>query len=155
MKNSVIRDLRKKYSMTQRELASRLEMRQSFLSAIESGRSKMPVKKMELLRSLFPEVDSPDEQVVDESVKEVAAVDGGVAGVGDANEISRLLTHFHERAHRDGAFGESHLMKRIETLESRNDKLAERNDVLSAQNDSLRAEIDSLRSEIFSLRSGR
>ncbi|MDE6557175.1 MAG: helix-turn-helix domain-containing protein [Duncaniella sp.] len=135
--------LRKRAGMSQRDLAERLQVQPSFLSAIENGRSRMPDEKMETLKEIF-ELDNFDDYLLpDEAEREVPPH----THPADQNDLfSQLLNHFHEEAHRRSPVENSRdLLSRIEYLTRRNDRLSERID-------NLREEIDSLRSENFRLK---
>lgn len=137
--------LRKRAGMSQRQLAELLQVRPSFLSAIENGRSRMPEEKMERLKDIF-ELDSLDEYLIDETNGPTAS-----SHLHDAEQedtISRLLNHFHDLAHqKDRATkeAESESIARIDFLTKRNDRLSERVD-------ELREEIDRLRTENIHLK---
>ena len=57
--------LRKRAGMSQRELASLLQVRPSFLSAIENGRSRLPEEKQEKIKEIFA-LDSLEEYMIDD-----------------------------------------------------------------------------------------
>ena len=154
--------IRKEHGMSQSELAQRLQITQSFLSAIENGRSPLPIEKEEKLREVFSSYDLSS-YIQDKTDDEKRVVD-----MTDSDLFNQLLNRFHRQAH--SAEGEHHhhdhhekieilenrveaLFKRNDALMERNDRLAEANDLLRQENDKLRSEIDRLRAQIFNLKS--
>lgn len=134
--------LRKRARMSQRELAELLQVRPSFLSAIENGRSRMPDEKLERLHEIF-ELDSFDDYMLHDTASE----SGGVVpphthALDQGDSLTHLLTHFHDLAHRTGhaSSADSETSERIGFLERRNDRLSQRID-------DLREEVDRLREE--------
>lgn len=149
--------LRKENGMSQSELASLLQMTQSFLSAIENGKSPLPVEKEDKLCEIFGVSDlSPFilDKKNDTDTKKLAEMT-------DSDLFNQLLSRFHKQAHSEESehhhLGHHHkiedLEEKIEKLYNRNDALMSRNDNLSQDNDKLRAEIDYYRGEIEKLRS--
>lgn len=148
--------LRKEKGISQGELASQLQINQSFLSAIENGRSPLPVEKEERLLEIF-NLDSLDKYLVERDSDE----DRKINDMTDSDLFNQLLNRFHKQAHSlDSEHHHHHehheridvLQKMIDGLYSRNDQLMERNDRLSKKNDLLREEIDAYRREIDNLR---
>lgn len=148
--------LRKENGMSQSELASLLQMTQSFLSAIENGRSPLPIEKEERLLEIFG-LKNLDPYSLD---KKGEPEDRKVTEMTDSDLFNQLLNRFHKQAH--SAESEHHhsehhhhidqLQQKLDSLFTRNDALMKRNDNLSAENDRLRAEIDLYRREIEKLR---
>lgn len=137
--------LRKRAGMSQKELADLLQVRPSFLSAIENGKSRMPEEKLEKLMEIF-ELDSIDEYLIDETPEVV--VPPHVHASDQSDTITMLLNQFHDLAHqRDKAHG-----KPDSDIEARLDYLTKRNDRLSERIDDLRDEVDNLRKENLSLK---
>lgn len=137
--------LRKRAGMSQKELADVLQVRASFLSAIENGKSRLPEEKMEKIKEIF-ELDSLDDYLVDDEPEIVVPPHTHAADPTDA--ISQLLNHFHELAHqRDKAHGghDAEAEARIDFLTRRNERLSERVD-------DLRDEVDGLRRENLALK---
>lgn len=142
--------------MSQNELANLLQMTQSFLSAIENGKSPLPIEKEGKLCEIFGLKNLTD-YVVD---RRVETDEKKLTDLTDSDLFNQLLSRFHKQAH--SAEDEHHhhdhhqriedLEEKIETLYARNDDLMLRNDKLSADNDRLREEIDSYRREIERLR---
>lgn len=136
--------LRKDLNMNQNELAQKLQINQSFLSAIENGRSNLPVEKEERLRELFPSVDL-GAYCIDERTA-YAAVDDA----SEAELIRQFLTRFHKQAHgSDEATHHHHehherinrLEEQLSTLIESNHRLLERNDELSKRYEETCAEL--------------
>lgn len=155
--------LRKTRGMSQGELAQLLQIPQSFLSAIENGKSPLPPEKESKLLEIF-KLDSFKEFMTGPQAAVADSPTSSFAGMTEGELFNQLLSRFHEHAHRNDQSGESHhdhheriavLEERNDRLMLRNDQLLERNDRLSAENDRLREEIDSLRAEIFRLRTGK
>lgn len=164
--------LRKDHGMSQNELAQQLQITQSFLSAIENGKSPLPPEKEEKLLEIF-NLDSlapyiSDLKLPHESSKKMSEMT-------DSDLFNQLLQRFHQQAHSQEGHHHHHdhheriemlqnqveklferndrLMERNEFLASVNDRLREENDTLRSTADSLRKEIDALRNEIFRLKS--
>lgn len=148
--------LRKENGMSQSELANLLQMTQSFLSAIENGKSPLPIDKEERLCEIFG-LENLKEYMLD---KKPETSDKNLTDMTDSDLFNQLLSRFHKQAH--SAESEHHhhdhhqkidtLQHKVETLFNRNDALMLRNDNLSADNDRLRSEIDGYREEIERLR---
>lgn len=151
--------LRKDRSMSQSELARLLQVTQSFLSAIENGKSPLPPEKEGKLLEIFG-LNDLSEYTVDVA----ANPDNSVKKLDDLTDsdlFNQLMSRFHQQAHsREDSHNHRGHHRRIEQLEEtlasmmiRNDNLMERNDKLSADNDALRQEVDNLRQELFRLKS--
>lgn len=137
--------LRKRAGMSQRELADLLQVRASFLSAIENGKSRLPEEKMEKIKEIF-ELDNLDDYLMEDAPEVVVPPHVHVSDQTDA--LTQLLNHFHDLAHqRDKAHGshDAETEARIEFLSKRNDRLSERVD-------DLRDEVDRLRRENLALK---
>ncbi len=131
--------LRKRAGISQRELADMLQVRPSFLSAIENGRSRIPVEKLEKIKEIF-ELDSFDEYIV-ESPSAAGGEFTHTHSADQSDSFTHLLTHFHELAHKNSHTApEEDNSDRIDFLSRRNDRLSERIDDLRDEVDSLRAE---------------
>lgn len=137
--------LRKRAGMSQRELADILQVRPSFLSAIENGRSRIPEEKLEKIKEIF-EIDSFDgyfKNDSDESLN-ITNQDPHISDQGDS--FTHLLTHFHALAHKNShSIPDDDIHARIDFLTKRNDRLSERVD-------DLRDEVDRLRDENIRLK---
>lgn len=132
--------LRKRAGMSQRELADLLQVRPSFLSAIENGKSRMPEEKLDKIREIF-EIDSLDDYMVEEHPEQT--VPPHTHAMDQNDTLAQLLNHFHDLAHqreREHSVQDTDTAARIEFLTKRNDRLSERLDDLRDEVDSLRAE---------------
>lgn len=137
--------LRRRAGMSQRELADKLQVRPSFLSAIENGRSRLPEEKMEKIMELF-EIDNLEDYLIDDTQEAIVPPHTHVLDQTDS--LTQLLNHFHELAHqreKGHTAADTDAMARIDFLSRRNDRLSERVD-------ELRDEVDSLRAENLSLK---
>ena len=147
--------LRKENGMSQNELANLLQITQSFLSAIENGKSPLPVEKEERLCEIFNLSDLNEYEIGKKSENEKS-----ITEMTDSDLFNQLLSRFHKQAHSEEDehhHGDHHkkideLEQKVDILFSRIDALMMRNDALSADNDRLRSEIDSYRAEIDRLR---
>ncbi len=122
-----------------RALSNLLQVRRSFLSAIENGKSRMPEEKLDKIKEIF-ELDSLDDYMIDENTESV--VPPHTHATEQSESIAQLLNHFHDLAHqqRDHSAQDADTLARIEFLTKRNDRLSERIDDLRDQVDSLRQE---------------
>ena len=146
MCNIDIARIRKMAGMSQRELAEKLSVKPSFLSAIENGRSRMPEEKLEKIKEIF-DIDDLS-RYMKEPEDEPAIVPPHTHAHDESDVISSFLHLFHDRAHhKDGDIHarEAELEERIKYLGSRNDRLSDRVD-------DLREEVDRLRAENFRLK---
>lgn len=151
--------------MSQRELAALLQVRPSFLSAIENGRSRIPDEKIEKIKEIF-KLDSLDEFMIEEQVETVVPPHTHVPAhthihdyahiaphthnptTEQSESITQLLNHFHDLAHmrdREQQMADDETAARIEFLEKRSDRLSQRVD-------ELREEVDRLRDENLRLK---
>lgn len=137
--------LRKRAGMSQRELAELLNVRPSFLSAIENGRSRLPEEKMEKILEIF-ELENLNDYIIEEKTQPV--VPPHTHDNEDVDSISKFLNHFHELAH----LREKKDNNSDNELASRIDYLTRRNDRLSDRIDELRDEVDELRRENLKLK---
>lgn len=148
--------LRKENGMSQSELSNLLQITQSFLSAIENGKSPLPIEKESKLCEVFGISDLND-YVLD---KKNDTPEKSVTEMTDSDLFNQLLSRFHKQAH--SAEDEHHhhdhhhhideLEQKLDAMFQRNDALMLRNENLNADNDRLRAEIDTYRVEIEKLR---
>lgn len=138
--------LRKSAGISQRDLAEKLQVRPSFLSAIENGRSRLPEEKMEKLKDIF-NLDSLNDYIVEEHPEPTVPPHVHISESGDT--LTQLLTHIHDLAHQRD---KDHHHSNHDELSARIQLLSQRNDRLSERLDDLREEIDSLRQENFRLK---
>lgn len=136
---------RKSQGVSQRALADMLDIRPSFLSAIENGRSRMPEDKLEKLRNIYGE-HALDEYIFEENLEAAVPPHTHIHDEGDS--LTQLLNHFHDLAHQRS----SHSGANEKALTDRIDFLSLRNDRLSERLDDLREEVDSLRTENLRLK---
>lgn len=137
--------LRKSAGISQRDLADMLQVRPSFLSAIENGKSRMPEEKIEKIKEIF-ELDNLDEYMIDDDADSIVPPHTHLSDQSES--IAQLLNHFHDMAHQRA---KSHEAPDAE-LEARLDFLSKRNDRLSDRVDDLRDEVDKLRKENLALK---
>lgn len=152
-----ISKLRKENGMSQSELANLLQMTQSFLSAIENGKSPLPIEKEEKLCEIF-HLPNLNEYVMDK--KGEMDDKKSLTEMTDSDLFNQLLSRFHKQAHSEES--EHHhqdhhqrieeLQQKIDLLFTRNDALMLRNENLNTDNDRLRSEIDAYRVQIENLR---
>ena len=148
--------LRKEKGMSQNELANLLQMNQSFLSAIENGKSPLPIEKEERLRELFGS-ENLNAYIIEERR---GRNEQDLTAMTDSDLFNQLLSRFHKQAHSEEHEHHHHdhhqkiddLQKKVDSLFLRIEALMTRNDTLSLENDRLRNEIDSYRKEIEALR---
>lgn len=146
MKKIDLLKLRKAAGLSQKELAERLAVQPSFLSAIENGRSRFPDEKIEKLKEIVALDDFTDYLVED-------AVDSQVVpphthALDEADSLSQMLRHIHNLAHKSDETGR----ERENELVNRIDYLAKRNDRLSEKLDDLRDTLDAVKEENFRLK---
>ncbi|MDE6272176.1 MAG: helix-turn-helix domain-containing protein [Muribaculaceae bacterium] len=137
--------LRKSEGISQKRLASMLEIKPSFLSAIENGRSRMPEDKVEKLRSIFGD-DEIDGYIIDTPQEPYIPPHTHIHDEGDS--LTQLLNHFHDLAHKknhESRDREIELLRRLDNLSLRNERMSERID-------ELRNEVDLLRTENFRIK---
>lgn len=137
--------LRKRAGMSQRELADMLQVRPSFLSAIENGRSRLPEEKLLRIKEIF-EIDSLDDYMIDDHTDQGVPPHTHLADESDS--LTSLLNHFHDLAHQRSRIHES----ADSDMSGRIDFLTKRNDRLSERVDNLREEVDRLREENLRLK---
>ena len=141
MKKLDLLKLRKAAGLSQKELADRLAVQASFLSAIENGRSRFPDEKLEKLKEIIALDDLEDFMEYEDS--EVHAVPPHTHTFDEGDSLTRMLRHIHNLAHKtdDTERGRvTDLMDRIDYLSKRNDRLSERLDTMSEKLDFLRDE---------------
>lgn len=140
--------LRRVVGISQRELAERLAVQPSFLSAIENGKSRFPDDKIERLKEIVDSDDLSPFFYYDDPAENPSAVPPHTHVHADGDPITELLKHIHAQAHKDDAAHHD----RISELQDRNDYLAGRNDRLSERLDQLRERVDELQAENFRLK---
>ena len=146
MKKIDLLKLRKAIGISQKELADRLAVQASFLSAIENGRSRFPDEKIEKLKEIAG-IDSLEDFMTEESNDNIV-VPPHTHAMDETDSLSQLLRHIHNLAHKSDTIDtsrEKELLERIEYLTQRNDRLSDRLD-------ELRISIDTLREENYRLK---
>lgn len=148
--------LRKENGMSQSELANRLQITQSFLSAIENGKSPLPIEKEEMLIGIFG-LSNLNDYILDTKPNHL---EPKLTEMTDSDLFNQLLSRFHKQAH--SAESEHHhhdhhqkieeLEQRLDTMFHRLDAMMQRNDSLSSDNDTLRRQLDEARKQIEELR---
>lgn len=123
--------------MSQNELASNLQVNQSFLSAIENGKSPLPVEKETRLLEIFGLKDFSG-FIIRDNVSVSGANLSATQELSESDLFNQLLSRFHEHAHRREGDSEHHEHhQRIHLLEERVDRLLERIDELMDNNNEL------------------
>lgn len=146
MKRIDLLKLRKSAGLSQKQLADRLAVQPSFLSAIEKGRSRFPDEKIEKLKEIFL-LESLEDFMI-EDAQEITTVPPHSHTFDEGDSLSHLLRHIHNLAHKNDDMEkgrETQLLERINYLSVRNDRLSDRLD-------DLRDKIDKLREENFRLK---
>lgn len=146
MKRLDLLKLRKAVGLSQRELADRLSVQASFLSAIENGRSRFPDEKMEKLKEIVA-LEDLDRFLVEDTA-ETVGIPPHSHTLDESDALTQLLKHIHAQAHK----GDGTDRSREYELQERIDYLSTRNDRLSDRIDELREKVDSLLDENFRLK---
>lgn len=149
--------LRKERGLSQIDLARKLKITQSYLSAIENGRGQLNAEKEALLKRVMGLESLDNYYVKDHPIRESRLTDD----LEESNLLERLLKKFHDQAHKEDPNSNHHHEhhRRIEYLEAALQKLLDRNEILFARNEQLEQkleeqqnELDSSRKEIYRLR---
>ena len=128
-----IAQLRKSLGLSQSELAQKLQVNQSFLSAIENGRSPLPSDKEARLAEIFPDIDL-SEYSMDLDRDGAKTIDE----MSETEMINMFLQRFHSQAHKhDDAHHHQEHHQRIEVLEAQNAELIRQNGKLLDRIDDL------------------
>ena len=141
--------LRKRAGMSQRELAALLQVRPSFLSAIENGKSRMPDEKLDKIKEIF-ELDSLEDYMMEDYSEQ--SVTHNIHPMNKNDTLAQLLNHFNDLAHqreREHSGQDAEKDARIDFLTKRNDRLSERIDALRDQVDTLREENIHLKEQLL------
>lgn len=150
--------IRKERGMSQNELAQLLQITQSFLSAIENGKSPLPPEKETRIMEIFHLPDFEEYLIPDTPSSETPG--RSLADFSEGDLFNQLLNRFHDQAHKHDHEAEHHSHHdRIAVLEDRNDRLLlsndrllDRNDQLARRNMELTDEVQRLRDEVFRLK---
>lgn len=134
--------------MLQQQLAERLGVNQSFISAIEKGKSPFPPNKMETLYEIF------GEETVRRHMREDCVGDTGShhASISESEVMTQLLRLFHNQEHSSEEHTHIAHHKKIDEMQASIDRLLQRNDTLSERNLELQRHVDSLTSTAIKLR---
>lgn len=143
--------LRRKLQLNQKELAEKLGIKQSFLSAIETGKSPLPMEKRLLLAKLC-EPETLDAYIIPDDNREQSLPVHGDSFVTETNMLKELLNYFHTQAHRDQDKHHENMHLQIDSYQQRNDRLQERNDELTEKLASLNELVEKLREELHATR---
>lgn len=141
MKKLDLLKLRKAAGLSQRELADRLAVQPSFLSAIENGRSRFPDEKIEKLKEIVA-LDNLENFLIDEEF-DASGVPPHSHTFDESDSLTQMLRHIHNLAHKSDNTGReriSEMLDRIEYLSKRNDRLTDRLDNLNDKIEALREE---------------
>lgn len=141
--------------MSQNELAQHLQITQSFLSAIENGKSPLPTEKEARILEIFSLHDLSG--YTSDSISEKQK---SIADMSEGDLIRQLLNRFYSQTQvKEVDARVQQCNDRIKELEQRNsdimrhaDNILQRNERLNQRNDELRAQVDELRDENFRLR---
>ncbi|MDE6294978.1 MAG: helix-turn-helix domain-containing protein [Muribaculaceae bacterium] len=147
--------LRKAHNINQIELAKRLDMKQSFISAIENGKSPLPSVKLALLRELFGE-EEVDKFMVEAEDKSLRL---NIENLSESDMMAQLLRMFHSHEHKEESHNHEMHHRKIDELQERISRLLERNDRLADKCMTLRERLDHMtaqnieaQNEIFRLK---
>lgn len=139
--------LRRIAGISQKDLAEKLSVRPSFLSAIENGRSRFPEEKIERLKEILA-IDDLSDFIIDENDESNTTVPPHTHAIEETDAITQLLKHIHAQAHKSDDTAKARELE----LEDRIIYLSKRNDRLSERVDQLREDVDKLREENFRLK---
>lgn len=127
--------LRKERGVSQSELAQQLQITQSFLSAIENGKSPLPPEKEARILEIF-NLNDFEGYMIESGITQDPAPKT-IADMSEGDLFNQLLSRFHEHAHKKDAetvSGHHDHHERIAALESANARLMTRNDSLFERN---------------------
>lgn len=147
--------LRKELGLSQKELAEKLGIRQSFLSSIETGKSPLPANKRPLLMSLC-HPHHLDDYIIGAPTPHTGAHGQAHPSFIDGNETNmfkELLNYFHEQAHHEKDEHHEQLHMQLNSYQERNDRLTEKNEALQEKIEILNDRIEQLRQELLEVKS--
>lgn len=152
-----IRSIRKHLDLSQKEMAAELGIRQSFLSAIENGKSPLPKDKAEIIKGMVKPAKISDFLIETDKNDGKNTGRRGVAtpleNSGETDMFKELLNYFHTQAHREQDEHHVNMHKQFDAMQERADRLVEKNDALVSKCELLSAKIESLREELHSAKS--
>lgn len=138
--------IRSDYSISQKDLAEKLGVKQSFLSNIERGRSPLPPEKLDKIIEIF-EIEDIDsyyiEDIGNNSVSKSQS-DNTNSIINDSAIFEKFVGIMEKMTEAKYA-NESEALSRIERLQ-------DRNDFLNSQVDELRKDLTRLLHENFALK---
>lgn len=138
--------IRSDYSISQKDLAEKLGVKQSFLSNIERGRSPLPPEKLDKIIEIF-EIEDIDsyyiEDIGNNSVSKSQS-DNTNSIINDSAIFEKFVGIMEKMTEAKNA-NESEALSRIERLQ-------DRNDFLNSQVDELRKDLTRLLHENFALK---
>lgn len=144
--------LRKKLNLSQKELAEKLGIRQSFLSAIETGKSPLPADKRLMLAKLS-EPESLEDYIIENSAESTHGHNQQNFGaMSETGMLKELLNYFHTQAHRDQDKHHENMHLQLDSFQHRNDRLQKKNDELTDKIQNLSDLVEQLRTELHSTR---
>lgn len=150
MKYDIAR-LRKKLGLNQKQLSEKLGIRQSFLSAIENGKSPLPSDKESRLMEIVHS-ENLEEYVISD-ISKGSVVQNEFNAINETNMFKELLNYFHSQAHKEKDEHHELLHVQLNSYQERNDRLTEKNEALQLKIEGLNDKIEKLRDELLQVRS--
>ena len=143
-----VKAIRKHLRLSQKEMSEKLGIRQSFLSAIETGKSPLPADKAQMLRMMLPDNDIDNFTLQSDTATATPHQTVTILENGETNMFKELLNYFHNQAHREQDEHHINMHRQLDTMQERIDRLTEKNDALVTKNEQLAAKVESLREEL-------
>lgn len=138
MKRLDLAALRKAHHINQINLAARLNMKQSFISAIENGKSPLPAIKLALLRDIFGDEEINKYMITTED----KSPQFNIETFSESDMMAQLLRMFHSHEHKEETHNHEMHHRKIDKLQERISILLERNDRLSEKCMTLQERLD-------------
>ncbi len=131
--------LRKAHRINQQTLADQLDMRQSFLSAIENGKSRLPKNRLGRLLEIFGE-----EELARYSCSTAAPYSNHSPEekLSEPDMMAKILRIFHSHEHESDTHNHELHHKKIDELQERIGRLLDRNESLSEKAMTLQERLD-------------
>ena len=138
--------IRSDYSISQKDLAEKLGVKQSFLSNIERGRSPLPPEKLDKIIEIFgiEDIDSYYIEDIGNNSVSKSQSDNTNSIINDSAIFEKFVGIMEKMTEAKYA-NESEALSRIERLQ-------DRNDFLNSQVDELRKDLTRLLHENFALK---
>lgn len=138
--------IRSDYSISQKDLAEKLGVKQSFLSNIERGRSPLPPEKLDKIIEIFEieDIDSYYIEDIGNNGVSKSQSDNTNSIINDSAIFEKFVRIMEKMTEAKNA-NESEALSRIERLQ-------DRNDFLNSQVDELRKDLTRLLHENFALK---